>query len=578
MKARRWLFRFFILSCIARSSFLFSATVNSQAAGAPTIYYAYARVLSPTSCEFIGGIRTNGESAHFWFRYWTAYHTDDRLTQSTVVANSDSIVEVRAIVTSMMSDSIYQFHVSAENSFGRVIGVNQNVCLCDSIVTPRAITMDADSITMTKAILRAKVNPNMSPATVKFYLSLDGYSVIGWSTSLSLSPDSNEHDITIRVTDLTPGVTYYYGVLVDVDEHPGNSSDGEQASFTTLVDPLARGLIVPLRIQDTMFFTDVHRYFGVHTYATPCIDPALGELTLPPRPPSGSESRFIGRCLELGLYTDLRKYVSPAQIDTYKLSLQDPNFPLVVSWPHLASLYSGPVTMKAATQTIDMQAADSCIIDDPDVSVLIILAQGPQPIVNQPNAIADAIGSLSPDSVVLSGLVIPNSLQTFGWFEWGISEVHNHFTPPETVAANTISKEIQFLLTGLQPHGVYHYRIATRNAAGYYYGPDITFTTSGSTSVDGRDELPKDFILYQNYPNPFNPTTEIHYQIGKRSYVSLKIYDVLGNMVAVLVDGSQTAGDHRVNWDARHLSAGVYFYRLEVGTSLADVKKMIILK
>ena len=102
---------------------------------------------------------------------------------------------------------------------------------------------------------------------------------------------------------------------------------------------------------------------------------------------------------------------------------------------------------------------------------------------------------------------------------------------------------------------------------------------------------PSQFELRQNYPNPFNPVTTIVYQVaGSREYevgsrkktdalghVKLAVYDLLGREVAVLVDGYQTPGGHRVTFDARKLASGVYFYRLVAGGSV-QTRKMTLLR
>jgi len=88
---------------------------------------------------------------------------------------------------------------------------------------------------------------------------------------------------------------------------------------------------------------------------------------------------------------------------------------------------------------------------------------------------------------------------------------------------------------------------------------------------------PLAFALRQNYPNPFNPSTEISYTIPKASQVVLNVYNVLGQVVATLVNGPMTAGDHAVTFNAANLSSGVYFYRLQAG-SLATTQKMLLMK
>jgi photosystem II stability/assembly factor-like uncharacterized protein len=88
---------------------------------------------------------------------------------------------------------------------------------------------------------------------------------------------------------------------------------------------------------------------------------------------------------------------------------------------------------------------------------------------------------------------------------------------------------------------------------------------------------PTEFVLYQNYPNPLNPVTVINYQLADGSLVTLKVYDVMGREVKILVNKSQEAGNHSVSFDASNCTSGVYFYQLRAG-SFTSTKKMIVLK
>lgn len=91
------------------------------------------------------------------------------------------------------------------------------------------------------------------------------------------------------------------------------------------------------------------------------------------------------------------------------------------------------------------------------------------------------------------------------------------------------------------------------------------------------EELPKNYKLMQNFPNPFNPTTIINYSVPKFGKVQLEVFDQLGRKLKTLVNKEQDGGSYQVEFNAFHLSSGVYYYRL-AAENFTDVKKMIILK
>jgi len=85
------------------------------------------------------------------------------------------------------------------------------------------------------------------------------------------------------------------------------------------------------------------------------------------------------------------------------------------------------------------------------------------------------------------------------------------------------------------------------------------------------------FNLQQNYPNPFNPTTVIKYAISDKEFVTLKVYDVLGNEVTTLVNEEKSAGNYKVDFNAAAIASGIYFYRLQSG-NFTETKKMILVR
>lgn len=103
-----------------------------------------------------------------------------------------------------------------------------------------------------------------------------------------------------------------------------------------------------------------------------------------------------------------------------------------------------------------------------------------------------------------------------------------------------------------------------------------TQTLTGISFPELNSQL--DFHLYQNYPNPFNPSTKINYKLRTTVYTELKVYDVLGNLVSILVNQKQNAGSYEVEFNGSSLASGIYFYELEVDGSVIDTKRMILLK
>jgi hypothetical protein len=102
------------------------------------------------------------------------------------------------------------------------------------------------------------------------------------------------------------------------------------------------------------------------------------------------------------------------------------------------------------------------------------------------------------------------------------------------------------------------------------------------SDVKSDNSSPKSFNLSQNYPNPFNPSTSISYQLPSDAYVTLKIFNVLGNEVKTLTNGFTQAGSHQVQFNANELSSGVYFYTIKAvslnGKQFQSTKKMILMK
>jgi hypothetical protein len=131
----------------------------------------------------------------------------------------------------------------------------------------------------------------------------------------------------------------------------------------------------------------------------------------------------------------------------------------------------------------------------------------------------------------------------------------------------------------------YYWRVRGENIGGASaYSTARLFTTGTVLDVEQiAGVIPKEFTLFQNYPNPFNPSTTIRYDIPKSAHVTISIYDVLGRVVAKLVDEIQPASKYSVQWNPSALSSGTYFCRIEARSvdgsgNFTSVKKLLYMK
>ena len=133
------------------------------------------------------------------------------------------------------------------------------------------------------------------------------------------------------------------------------------------------------------------------------------------------------------------------------------------------------------------------------------------------------------------------------------------------------------LVSALLNKTKYYWRTSAKNIGGTSsYSAIFNFTT-GATDVETSVELKMEFTLGQNYPNPFNPTTTLEYRVPVDSKVKVEVYNVLGQLVAVLVDEVRKAGYYKVTFGSQSMPSGVYFYRMTAG-SFEQSKKMQLIK
>jgi len=136
----------------------------------------------------------------------------------------------------------------------------------------------------------------------------------------------------------------------------------------------------------------------------------------------------------------------------------------------------------------------------------------------------------------------------------------------EGFGTTTETHNYSYVDANLTP-GKYLYRLKQIDFNGQYEYSDVVEV----------EIIPEQYVLFQNYPNPFNPITKIKYKIPELSFITLKVYDVLGSEVATLVNEEKLIGSYEFVFDGSKLSSGIYFYGLQAG-SFVETKKMMLLK
>ena len=197
----------------------------------------------------------------------------------------------------------------------------------------------------------------------------------------------------------------------------------------------------------------------------------------------------------------------------------------------------------------------------------------------EPNLISDNSGGayiFTYNNQTLFSVARINSDSTFAWSPNLKTLASNSFNPSyhRFVTAKSGNDAIVIWQTSLNV-GV--------NGVGIY-GSKVN--ANGTISIKQlSSEIPKSFELKQNYPNPFNPVTKLGFGISDLGFVSLKVYNILGNEIETLVNKNLSPGSYLVEWDASNFPSGVYFYKLVVSSSnlletenFTDVKRMMLVK
>jgi len=115
-----------------------------------------------------------------------------------------------------------------------------------------------------------------------------------------------------------------------------------------------------------------------------------------------------------------------------------------------------------------------------------------------------------------------------------------------------------------------------------YHFLQSTYPEINLHSIDFSESIPQQIVIHQNYPNPFNPTTTLRYDLPEDALVNITIYDMMGRVVRIMVNGEQNAGFKSVKWNATNnigqpVTAGLYLYTMQAG-DFKQTRKMVLVK
>ena len=197
-------------------------------------------------------------------------------------------------------------------------------------------------------------------------------------------------------------------------------------------------------------------------------------------------------------------------------------------------------------------------------TILPIQQGNPPHVIRDFSLLNDTIWGVNPSGNIL----YPNNQfrgviyrSTNRGMNWGYQLPDTSFRIPFFVFCDFVNKNVGWAYSGV-------HTITGGDTITY---PLTSINNTGTQVIDH-------YILSQNYPNPFNPTTKIKYQLNKSGFVNIKVFNILGKEIEVLINARQSAGEYDVSFDASNNPGGVYFYSLYVDNKIINTKKMILIR
>ena len=414
--------------------------------------------------------------------------------------------------------------------------------------------------------------------------SLYIFNAVSSDTSFTISPDIFPIIIS-PLCEQTFNITYSAVIGTHIDSilftHNAEGSPTKLRLYATTYEPPPPPIECHAQMQNKILVSDgveeSWMRFGIDSSGTDGIDPQLGEFgPLPPFPAAGvfevqfflPENNFNG---SLSSYCDYRgAYLPFIGQKEWRLAYQTAyGNEITISWnfpPYITGFLKDIIN--GTFINVPMIDSGSYTIQNPyvfDKLRMLIDFDIQTPIeLNSFNV------SLIDNNVLLkwktatetnnSGFKVLRKAQNDN--DWETIGFVSGF------GSTTESKSYSFTDENVTT-GTYKYRLKQIDFDG-------SFEYSNEIEV-AVDFTPKEIVLYQNYPNPFNPKTVISYQLPVTGNVTLKVYDVLGNEVTILVNEEKQLGVYEVGFDGTDLPSGIYFYKLIAG-SFVETKKMILIR
>lgn len=356
---------------------------------------------------------------------------------------------------------------------------------------------------------------------------------------------------------------------------PPPTVDGSQGGGKEKDNPSAALHEISLTITDGAGGSQILKV-GIDPSATDGLDPALGEQELPPMPPPGVFDARLNLPLTpvVSSVVDYRQGSSTGGFTRiFELHYQvGTGTQITVNYdftPYSAGQLSGRLqdVILGTIVDVNISGVGSYTVTNSNIVKLKLTLTFGSPV---PVELTSFTGTAVNGKVLLNwatatemnnkGFEVERRAAGAAWQNIGYVQGNGTTTEP---------RQYSFTDASLTKDGDYEYRLKQVDHSG-----DFEYSKVISVNVS---VTPENFVLYQNYPNPFNPSTQISYSLPTGSYVKLVLYDVIGNVAGYIYDGYQDAGHHSVNYDASHLTNGVYYYQITAGDFRA-VKKLILMK